>query len=341
MSYTSDLLTSYMYDLKEKHSFALPAFATQVDEIHSLNDIYAIEWQNDSFVLGAGTNTIFTGEFEGHLIVNKLTGSSIIEKEDAYFVTLAAGENWHFWVNQLIEQKIYGLENLALIPGSVGAAPVQNIGAYGVEIAQYIHKVYGVDLRDGQAFSFNNGQCQFSYRNSIFKQPAYASFLITKVEFRLPKQWQPCLEYPDLQVLPDDASAKQIFDHVVTVRQCKLPDPKIVPNAGSFFKNPIINADVWRRLRQRHPDLRYFTVDNKSYKLAAAWLIDQCGLKSLRVGGAGVHQRQALVLVNSNQASGEDLIELAQQVRKQVAARFGVWLEPEVRVLGNQGLIAL
>lgn len=330
-----------MYDLKEKHSFALPAFATHVDEIHSLNDIYAIEWQNDSFVLGDGTNTIFTGEFEGHLIVNRLTGSSIIEKEDAYYVTLAAGENWHFWVAQLIDQEIYGLENLALIPGSVGAAPVQNIGAYGVEIAQYIHKVCGVDLRHGQAFSFNNEQCQFSYRNSIFKQPEYASFLITQVELRLPKQWQPCLEYPDLQVLPDDASAKQIFDHVVTVRQRKLPDPNIVPNAGSFFKNPIINADVWRRLRQRYPDLRYFPVDNKSYKLAAAWLIDQCGLKSLRVGGAGVHQRQALVLVNSNQASGEDLIELAQQVRKQVAARFGVWLEAEVRVLGNQGLIAL
>lgn len=330
-----------MYDLKERHSFALPAFATQVDEIHSLNDVYAIEWHNDSFILGAGTNTVFTGEFEGHLIVNRLTGSSITEKEDAYYVALAAGENWHYWVAQLIEQKIYGLENLALIPGSVGATPVQNIGAYGVEVAQFIHKVHGVNLRNGETFSFNNEQCEFNYRDSIFKLPAYASFLITEVELRLPKKWQPCLEYPELQALPSDASAKEIFDRVVAVRQRKLPDPNVVPNAGSFFKNPVINADVWRRLRQRYPDLRYFHVDNNNYKLAAAWLIDQCGLKSLRVGGAGVHQRQALVLVNSNQATGEDLVELAQQVRKQVATRFGVWLEPEVSVLGNQGLIAL
>ena len=330
-----------MYDLKEKHSFALPAFATHVDEIHSLSDIYAIEWQNDSFVLGAGSNTVFTGEFEGHLIVNRLTGSSIIETEDAYYVSLAAGENWHLWVARLIEQGMYGLENLALIPGSVGAAPVQNIGAYGIEISQFIHAVRGVNLRNKESFQFNNEQCQFSYRESVFKQPAYVSYLITEVELRLPKQWQPCLDYPDLQALPKNASAPQVFDHVVRVRQRKLPDPNIVPNAGSFFKNPIIHADVWRRLRQRHPDLRYFSVDHKTYKLAAAWLIDQCGLKNLRVGGAGVHQRQALVLINSNQASGEDLIELAQQVRKQVAGRFGVWLEPEVRVLGNQGLIAL
>lgn len=330
-----------MYDLKERHSFALPAFAQHVDEICSLDDLDDLRWHNDSFILGDGTNTVFTGTFYGHLIVNRLRGSSIVETDDAYHVTLSAGENWHHWVARLIDQNIFGFENLALIPGSVGAAPVQNIGAYGVEVSQFIDTVSGIDLRHGTAFSFDNQQCRFSYRDSIFKRAEYASFLITEVTFRLPKLWQPCLDYPDLADLSPDASAKEVFAHVVAVRERKLPDPGVLPNAGSFFKNPVVSADEWRRLRQRYPDLRYFEVPDDRYKLAAAWLIDQCGLKSLRIGGAGVHQRQALVLVNSNQASGDDLIELAQQVRKQVAGRFGVWLEPEVRVLGNQGLIAL
>lgn len=330
-----------MFDLKKRHSFALPASANHVDVIHAPDDVGKIRWQDDSYILGAGSNTVFTTDFEGHLIVNRLLGSSIVELEDAYKVSLAAGENWHHWVARLIDQGIFGFENLALIPGSVGAAPVQNIGAYGVEVAKFIESVEGVDLRTGTAFQFSNKECNFGYRDSIFKRAEYASFLITSVEFYLPKAWQPCLEYPDLKDLPTDASAIQVFDHVVAVRQRKLPDPMVIPNAGSFFKNPVITNDEFRRIKQRHPDIRYFETADGQFKLAAGWLIEQCGLKSLRIGGAGVHQRQALVLVNSNQATGRDLTELAHQVRKQVAQRFGVWLEPEVRMLDNRGLLTL
>lgn len=330
-----------MVDLKDKHSFALTAFAHHVQRVQSKADIAAIEWHQDAFILGAGSNTVFTHDFCGHLIINQLQGFTV-ERKDAYYqVTIGAGEDWHQCVERLLEQGIFGLENLALIPGSVGAAPVQNIGAYGVEVAQFIACVRGVDLRSQTAFELSQDACQFGYRTSIFKQPDYASWLITEVVFHLPFSWRPHLGYPDLAHLTEDVSAREVFDTVVEVRKRKLPDPKVLPNAGSFFKNPVISATQCRKLRQRYPDLRYFELPNGDCKLAAAWLIDQAGLKSLRVGGAGVHQRQALVLVNSNQATGQDLIQLAQQVRKQVEQRFNVRLEPEVLLLGERGHIEL
>lgn len=330
-----------MVDLQDKHSFSLPAKSAHLVTLRHLADIAALEWRADSFILGEGSNTVFLRDFTGHLILNQLKGFIIVEEEDAFGVEIAGGENWHSCVAQLISQGIYGLENLALIPGSVGAAPIQNIGAYGVEVSEFIEMVHGVDLTTHRPFQLSHAECQFGYRDSVFKRPECNGWLITKVSFRFPKAWQPKLNYPDLTTLPATASAMDIFNHVVKVRQQKLPDPKILPNAGSFFKNPIISVQQCRRLRKRYPDIRFFELPDGQCKLAAAWLIDQAGLKSLRVGGAGVHQRQALVLVNLNKATGDDLIQLAQQVCKQIKQRFDVILEPEVRLLGSSGLIEL
>lgn len=330
-----------MVDLQDKHSFALPAKAANVAAIHQLADIASAQWHDDAYILGEGTNTVFLQDFTGHLLLNRLKGVEIDELDDRYVVSIAAGENWHRCVEMLVQQGIFGLENLALIPGSVGAAPVQNIGAYGVEAGDYISRVEGVDLKTQQPFALSNEACLFGYRDSIFKRPEYASWLITRVVFELPKAWKAQLNYPDLATLPSDASAEMVFEQVVKIRQQKLPDPSVLPNAGSFFKNPIISSQDCRHLRQRYPDLRFFDLPNGSCKLAAGWLIDQAGLKSLRVGGAGVHQRQALVLVNSNNATGADLVQLAQQVRKQIQQRFHVELEPEVRLLGSNGLMEL
>lgn len=330
-----------MYQLSNKHSFSLPAVAKYVDVVRKPEDLDNVSWRDDSFILGGGTNTLFTENFEGHLILNELRGTSVESRQDHFVVRLAAGENWHEAVASLLEQGIDGLENLALIPGSVGAAPVQNIGAYGVEVGEFVAHVRGVDLRSKQPFCFTKEECQFGYRDSIFKQPGHASLCITEVELHLSKQWQPRLSYPDLAVLPPQSSALDIFEHVIKVRQHKLPDPEVLPNSGSFFKNPVVSQACCKSLRHKYPDMRFFQLNDDYCKLAAAWLIDEAGLKNLRIGGAGVHQRQALVLVNLQDATGADVIQLAQQVQKQVKARFGVDLEPEVRILGARGLVSL
>lgn len=330
-----------MIDLQDKHSFSLASKSAHVQIVDSVSDLASLQWHEDSFILGEGTNTVFLQDFTGHLIVNRLTGLSITDCGESYEVVAAGGENWHQCVTTLVHKHIFGLENLALIPGSVGAAPVQNIGAYGVEVGEFISKVEGIDLRCSTPFSFNQTECRFGYRDSTFKRSRHNSLFITKVTLRLPKHWHARLDYPDLASLPPTASGIEVFNHVVKVRQQKLPDPQILPNAGSFFKNPIVTEAHCRQLRKRYPDLRYFDLGNGQCKLAAAWLIDEAGLKSLRVGGAGVHQRQALVLVNMNKATGDDLVQLAQQVCKQIKQRFNVVLEPEVRLLGSNGLIDL
>lgn len=330
-----------MIDLQDKHSFSLAAKSAHVETIREFHDLESLQWHEDSFILGEGTNTVFLQDFTGHLIVNRLAGLTITDRGDVFEVVAAGGENWHQCVATLIQQNIFGLENLALIPGSVGAAPVQNIGAYGVEVGEFIHAVEGIDLRTKKPFCFDRIQCRFGYRDSIFKRSDNNSLFITRVTLHLPKVWQARLDYPDLANLPITADGAEIFNHVVKVRQQKLPDPHVLPNAGSFFKNPVVSGEHCRQLRKRYPDLRFFDLGNGHCKLAAAWLIDEAGLKNLRVGGAGVHQRQALVLVNMNKATGDDLVKLAQQVCKQIKQRFNVVLEPEVRLLGSNGLINL
>jgi UDP-N-acetylmuramate dehydrogenase len=256
---------------------------------------------------------------------------------DHWIVEAAAGESWHGFVTRCLDQGWAGLENLALIPGTVGAAPVQNIGAYGLELDQRLHSVVAWDLRAGRERTLLPADCGFAYRDSMFKRDGAGRWLIARVRFALPKSWAPRLDYPDLRDHPglrDGAPApRQVYDAVCDIRRRKLPDPAVLGNAGSFFKNPVVGAARADALKHRFPDLRTYPQANGQVKLAAGWLIERAGWKGRRLGPVGMHERQALVLVNHGGALAADVQALAQAVRQAVRDRFDVDLEQEPVVL--------
>ncbi|HBP31209.1 MAG: UDP-N-acetylmuramate dehydrogenase [Advenella sp.] len=285
------------------------------------------------YVLGGGSNLILREHLSRPVVHNLLKGIRLIEETpEAFVVEAAGGEGWHDFVGACIRNGWYGLENLALIPGTVGACPVQNIGAYGVEVMDRIDSVYAWDLAQGQPRLFNTQECAFSYRDSLFKKPAGQGYLITAVRFRLPKQWAPVISYPDLKNVPElaqDATPQKIFDAVCRIRQAKLPDPAKIGNAGSFFKNPIVSAAKQAQLKTDYPALVSYPQADGSYKLAAGWMIEQCGWKGRSLGPVGMHQRQALVLVNHGGATATDVLALADAVIASTQQKFDVTLERE------------
>lgn len=329
-----------LIELAERHSFRLPTRCQSMIELSSSDEVEGLSFDKPYYLLGEGSNTLFVDDFEGQVICNRLLGVCIEEQQSDFVITAGAGENWHQFVRDLRQRDINGLENLALIPGSVGAAPVQNIGAYGVDVAAFIEQVRAWDIQNRCWRTLSAKACQFAYRDSVFKQQP-GRWLITSVVFRLPKAWKPTLHYAPLNELGPDASARQIFDRVIEVRQHKLPDPKVIPNAGSFFKNPVIPKAHLVQLQQQWPDLVWFPLDEHQVKVAAGWLIDHLGLKAERVGGAGVNPRQALVLVNQCEATGSDVIALAKRIMAGVWQATGIRLEPEVRLVGRDGLLTL
>lgn len=286
-------------------------------------------------ILGGGSNLLLTNDFAGLVIHMDLRGIDVIAEDDkAIYVRAAAGENWHQFVLWTLAHGYAGLENLSLIPGSVGAAPIQNIGAYGIEVKDSLHSVNIFDFVSGDIVTLDNAQCAFAYRDSIFKHALRDRAVILSVTFALPKAWQANTRYADVaQELQaraiDKPSARDISDAVIAIRQRKLPDPAVIGNAGSFFKNPLVTAAKRNALLQQHPQLVSYVQVDGSYKLAAGWLIDQCGWKGRSLGAAGVYEKQALVLVNRSGASGADIWNLAQAIQKDVLDRFGVELEPE------------
>ncbi|MEO6959391.1 MAG: UDP-N-acetylmuramate dehydrogenase [Burkholderiaceae bacterium] len=288
------------------------------------------------FVLGGGSNVVLA-EHLGCLVIKvESRGVRVFEHNDRELIIEAqAGEIWHDFVSLCVASGWDGLENLALIPGTAGAAPVQNIGAYGVELEQRFHSLSVWDLRDRKMLEMGPGDCKFSYRDSFFKRAEPGRWLITAVRFRLPKPWKPVLEYSDLKCYPalmaptHAVTATQIFDAVCEIRRAKLPDPARIGNAGSFFKNPIVTVARYNAIKALYPGLVAYPQDKGLVKLAAGWLIDQAGWKGRRMGKVGVHDRQALVLINHGGANADDIALLARAVRSDVAARFGVQLEQE------------
>ena len=285
-------------------------------------------------ILGAGSNILFCEDFSGLVIKVELMGVEITEDNDDYLIQVAAGENWHQLVTTCIDRGIGGLENLALIPGVVGAAPVQNIGAYGSEFKDVCESVEYIDLPSGEFFNLSTAACQFAYRDSIFKHPEMDNALITKVTLRLPKKWQ---AYRRDGAVQTTQTAKQIFQSICATRSQKLPDPADFGNAGSFFKNPLVDSLQAERLLHLYPTMPHYPQTDGAVKLAAGWLIEQAGLKGKKCGGAAVYQQQALVLINQNNASAADIIELAELVRSTVDAKFNISLEHEVRFIDRQG----
>ncbi|MDR7148269.1 UDP-N-acetylmuramate dehydrogenase [Hydrogenophaga palleronii] len=294
-------------------------------------------------VLGGGSNLVITGDIKTLVIKVEITGRRVLEEQEKGFVVEAgAGESWHDFVAWTLEQGCPGLENLALIPGSVGASPVQNIGAYGVELQDRFHSLDAVDLRTGRTFTLNAAQCGFGYRDSVFKHAPSGEkglglagrAVIIRVRFWLPKPWKPVLGYADLErkiaeTGIEQPDARQIFDWVCAIRRAKLPDPAVIGNAGSFFKNPTVSVEQCADIIARDPKVVHYPMADGSIKLAAGWLIDACGWKGRGVGNAGVYEKQALVLVNRGGATGGEVMTLAKAIQTSVYERFGILLEPE------------
>jgi UDP-N-acetylmuramate dehydrogenase len=286
-------------------------------------------------ILGGGSNIVLMGDFAGVVWLVKLKGKHLVHTDDAaFYVEAAAGESWHEFVAWTVQHGYAGLENLALIPGTVGAAPIQNIGAYGLEMSEYFEHLRALDLHDGKVVELERAQCAFGYRDSLFKQAGRGRYLILSVRFRLPKAWQPRAGYADVaRVLAarniTQPNARDIFEAVVEIRSAKLPDPAVQGNAGSFFKNPVISAAQFAQLQQREPDVVFYPQPDGARKLAAGWLIERAGWKGRAMGAAAVHDRQALVLVNQGGSDGQQVLALAAAIQASVRERFGVELEIE------------
>jgi UDP-N-acetylmuramate dehydrogenase len=283
-------------------------------------------------ILGGGSNLVPGERVAGTVIQVALKGRALLgEDADAWYVTAAAGENWHDFVQWTLAQGWPGLENLSLIPGTVGAAPIQNIGAYGVELKDRFHALTALSLDDGQVCVFTAEQCAFGYRDSVFKQGEAGKWLIAEVLFRLPKQWAPVLDYGDLRARlgSGEVSPQSVADAVIATRRSKLPDPAAIGNAGSFFHNPVVLAGQAHTLKASHPGLPIYPQPDGRMKLAAGWLIEQCGWKGRSLGPVGMYEKQALVLVNHGGAAAGDVRALMNAVQADVQARFGVMLQPE------------
>lgn len=333
------------FDLKKFNTFGVAAKAAEcvrIKEAEQLEEVREIlqERPDSSFlVLGGGSDILFTKDFPGIVILMENKGITEEGEDDLhYYVRAAAGENWHAFVRRMVLEGRYGLENLALIPGTVGGAPIQNIGAYGLEVGQRIESVRCFDLETGTFVDLQHDECQFDYRTSVFKAEESKRFIIVSVLFKLHKVWEPVLTYKELKReiennRPPILKVEDVFASVISLRIRKLPDPQKIGNAGSFFKNPTMTKAEFMPILRDNPDVVFYPIDEDNVKISAAWLIDAAGLKGLRMGNCGTYDRQPLVIVNYGQANGEEIYEMAQSIRTHVKNSFGIRLKPEVVIV--------
>lgn len=331
--------------LKRYNSFSVEARAAQLIELESAQDIDTFiadcrfDKQRD-LILGGGSNILFASDVDGSVILNRVPGKRIVEDSaDDVVIEASAGENWHQLVSWSLDQGLSGIENLSLIPGLAGAAPMQNIGAYGVELADVLESVQAIDLHSRERREFDNTHCQFAYRNSRFKSDDAGRYLITGIRLRLRRHFKPRLGYSG--IVEELASmgigtptARQVSEAVIRIRRRKLPDPAVTGNAGSFFKNPLVSQAMADTLAKTFPGLPAYP-DGEKAKLSAAWMIESCGWKGRSMGQAAVSEKHALVLVNKGNASGAEILALADAIRESVQERFEVELQPEPLIIGN------
>ena len=329
-------------DLQRLNSFGVRARAKTLIELDDVNDaaqsLDLLRSAPSALILGGGSNLLITGDIDGTVLRIALRGLKTQDAgHDHVIVEAAAGEPWPELVQWCLAQRLYGLENLSLIPGLAGAAPVQNIGAYGIELSQRIDTVQALNIETGRLQEFSRTDCEFGYRDSLFKRHS-GRWLIVSIRMKLSRNAQPCLSYPSLaEALRTQArpTAEQVAQAVCALRRQRLPDPAILGNAGSFFKNPLVDPITAAKLRDQHPDMPQFSSGAQGIKLAAAWLIEHCGWKGHREGDAGVHHQHALVLVNYGHASGAQLLDLARRIQTSVHERFAIELEPEPVIIGS------
>jgi len=328
------------FSLKHFNTFGIDAKADVYIPVNDDGMLDALRRDPDlsglpRLVLGGGSNLLLTGDFPGLVLHMTTQGIAVVGQDERFvYVKAAAGENWHQFVLWTLAHGLGGLENLSLIPGSVGAAPIQNIGAYGVETKDRFHSLTAFDFTTGERMVLSSDDCRFAYRDSVFKHELRDRAVILDVTFALPRAWEPSLQYADVaqELIAHGITApnaRQVSDAVIAIRTRKLPDPALIGNAGSFFKNPVVSREQRDALTAEHPAIVNYAQPDGSYKLAAGWLIDQCGWKGKTLGAAGVYEKQALVLVNRGGAQGRDVVALAKAIQADVMSRFSVRLEPE------------
>ena len=328
--------------LKPYNTFGIDVWAEEIlfirQDVDLKDFLLSKKTQKPFLILGEGANILFTKDFEGTVLKMETKGIEIVSEDSHHIVVrVEAGENWDDFVRYSLSKGYYGLENLALIPGKVGSSPMQNIGAYGKEVNGFITKVHALSVKDATLRTFSNAECAFEYRSSIFKHALKGQYIITSVEFTLTKKANLNINYSDLKQQLSFSNAaicpQDVYDAVVAIRNAKLPDYKVLGNAGSFFKNPLVSIEYLEKLKQKYSHLTAYPVSNNTVKLAAGQLIDLLGWKGKRIGNAGVHPQQALVLVNYGNATGLEVLHLAKRIQKDVYENFGLGLEMEVNVV--------
>lgn len=331
--------------LKAFNTFGIDVRARFFVEVTQPEDMMAllqlpVYQDNQRLVLGGGSNVLLTRDFDGLVIKNNLRGQRIDREDDQRVdLTVASGEEWHALVVRCVAQQWGGIENLALIPGTVGAAPIQNIGAYGVELKEVVQSVHGIDLTRGLARSFSASECRFGYRESIFKHAWKEKFFISSVTLTLTKKSHALRTHygaidETLKKKNQLPSLQSICEAVIDIRSQKLPNPTQIGNAGSFFKNPSIDANAFEKLQNTYPSIPNYRAENQLIKIPAGWLIEQCGWKGKRIGSVGVHAQQALVLVNYGEGTGTAILDLARAIQHDVMEKFSIVLTPEVNIIG-------
>ncbi len=329
--------------LKPYNSFRVDVSAkyfTEITDKKQLSEIFGTHKFDKFLVIGKGCNILFTEDYDGLILLMRNKGIECIEETDeAQILDVQAGENWDDFVRYCVDNRLYGAENLSLIPGTVGAAPVQNIGAYGAEVKDIIESVEVYDVNLQKFRRFTNIQCNFDYRSSLFKYPENKQrYIISSIRFKLKKQAGFKLDYGNLKMeleKYDTVNLQTVRQAVIAIRQSKLPDVEEVPNVGSFFKNPIVSQHSYENLKQEYPQLVAYPVndDDEQVKLAAGQLIDLCGLKGSQKGNVAVHDKQALVIISDGKASGSEILEFADNIRQKVLQKFGIKISPEVNII--------
>ncbi|AAO26785.1 UDP-N-acetylenolpyruvoylglucosamine reductase [Buchnera aphidicola str. Bp (Baizongia pistaciae)] len=333
-------MKTYYTSLKKFHTFKINVFAKKIIIVKTIKTLIKT-WKKCNqenlpfLLLGKGSNVLFTKNYNGFVVVNRISGITIHEQKDYWLLHVKGGTKWNNLVKYTIQKKIYGLENLALIPGTVGAAPIQNIGAYGVEfkdVCQYVDVLY---LNNSKIVRINSNNCLFGYRDSIFKKKHNPNSIILSVGIKLPKTWKPKISHLELQKLSfKNITSHQIFHYICKLRKKKLPNPKKIGNAGSFFKNPIIKKNKAHKIICEYKDLPFYPEPHGMIKLSAGWLIEKCKLKNFSVGNAKIYHKQALILINKNNlATSKNIIKLAKIIISKVKKKFDITLELEVQII--------
>lgn len=331
------------YSLKKYNTFGIEAKASEFVAIHSLEELQAVLHDNKDkkkFILGGGSNMLLTQDIQALVIHIDIKGIRVVDQDDDFvWIEANAGENWHEFVLHTLENNYGGLENMSLIPGNVGTTPVQNIGAYGAEIKDSFVSCQAIHIGTQDLRTFTKTECQFGYRESIFKQEVRDQYIITSVVFKLTKRNHTInIGYGDIikelgSKGISQPTIKEVSNAVIAIRQSKLPDPKELGNSGSFFKNPIISRAHFEKVQAQFPDIKHFDISPEEVKVPAGWLIEQAGLKGYRVGDAGVHKNQALVLVNYGHATGTEILNLSREIQKTIFNKYTIAIEAEVNII--------